>query len=213
MKRIVLIAAMALFPLLSRAEAPTAGPAADPTAHRHLGLFLRADAGLGYMVMKGSGTMYIDGLTSTYLPFGVTAGYAVIENFIVGGEVWGMTTIAPSPKSPLIHYSNLLLGAVGLNLTYYFMPVNIYVSATPSLSLLRQTYDQILGIPLSGSANTKVGFGGKLAVGKEWWVADHWGVGVALQFFVGINADTTNVDSGITWTTLGGAAAISATYN
>ena len=102
---------------------------------------------------------------------------------------------------------------MGLNLTYYFMPVNIYVSATPSLSLLRQTYDQILGIPLSGSANTKVGFGGKLAVGKEWWVADHWGVGVALQFFVGINADTTNVDSGITWTTLGGAAAISATYN
>ncbi len=203
-----------------------ATPAVDPTARRHLGLLLRLDAGFGLMGMKGTSPAYIDvwdqtqealkdGIKGFDIPFGFTAGYAVIENFIIGAEVWGLTTTSPNSQHPLYYYSNMTQGSVGLHLTYYFMPVNIYVSATPSIAIARLAYwSRDYWVPALGSFGTRsystnVGFGGKFAVGKEWWVGDHWGVGVALQFLMGIYSDKYSY----TWTTLSGAAAFSVTYN
>ena len=55
------------------------------------------------------------------------------------------------------------------------------------------------------------GLGLKLAVGKEWWVSDHWGIGVAGQFFISRNDDPDATT--VKLTTLGGGVAFSATYN
>jgi hypothetical protein len=52
------------------------------------------------------------------------------------------------------------------------LPANIYVSIAPGISRLQLT-------SLGNSAETNYGFGAKLAIGKEWWVGDHWGLGVA----------------------------------
>ena len=55
------------------------------------------------------------------------------------------------------------------------------------------------------------GFGAKLAVGKEWWVSDHWGLGLAAEAVLAITPDSgTNPP---TWTTFGGGLTFSATYN
>ena len=69
-----------------------------------------------------------------------------------------------------------------------------------------------LSMTTSGtSSSSQAGFGAKVGVGKEWWVGDHWGLGLAGQFFLGINQDTGGDPP--TWATLGGGLAFSATYN
>ena len=58
-------------------------------------------------------------------------GGAVIENLIVAPELWG--AVSPSQHVPV---QGVPAGAFcvgwGLNVTYYFMPSNVYVTMTPS---------------------------------------------------------------------------------
>jgi hypothetical protein len=85
------------------------------------------------------------------------------------------------------------------------MPANVFVSLSPSFTAL--TIDNCMGFV----ERTKTGFGGKLAVGKEWWVSAHWGLSVAVQGFFAANHDNGSGTS--TWTTVGGGFLFSATYN
>ena len=213
-RRSVLVAVLASLPVLASAQAPAPvaapppAPVVDPTVHRHLGFFLRLDGGVGYLSSSASLEGIGASMSGVAIPFGIVIGGAVTENFIIAGDLWGMS--APSPSFTLAGQttstsnSGFSLGGLGLNLTWYFMPANVYVSVTPSL----------VGLTLRGDGAThdsQVGFGTKVGVGKEWWVGDHWGIGLAGQFFLGINNDT-----GVnppTWTTLGGGLAFSATYN
>lgn len=47
-------------------------------------------------------------------------------------------------------------------------------------------------------------------VGKEWWVSDNWGLGVAANFMVGSMKDK---DYDTRWTGLSTSILFSATYN
>ena len=68
------------------------------------------------------------------------------------------------------------------------------------------------GGPISGGAfNPAVGFGATLSVGKEWWVSERWGVGIAGQFSFGSNKDK-GPGSPPTWTTITPALAFSASF-
>ena len=61
------------------------------------------------------------------------------------------------------------------------------------------------------SNDTNWGFGLRAALGKEWWVSDHWGLGIAGHVSLTVNQDSgTNPP---TWTGLGATVAFSATYN
>jgi hypothetical protein len=65
---------------------------------------------------------------------------------------------------------------------------------------------------LSGTNySTNAGFGAKLSIGKEWWVSEHWGMGVAGQFSIGSNIDQGS--SPPTWTTITPAIAFSSSFN
>ncbi len=177
-----------------------------PTAHRHLGFALRLDGGFGYTSSTASSSdQKMEGGSGA---FGILIGGAVSENFILGGELWGTTAFSPtfSQGGTSVPTSDTTFGlyAIGFNVTYYFMPANVYLSASPSISKVT--------INESGSSfSTDAGFGMKLAVGKEWWVGDHWGIGIAGQFFF-----ATNKDQGFnppTWNSAAGAIAFSATFN
>jgi hypothetical protein len=185
---------------------PPPAPPVDPTAHRHLGFALRLDGGIGYTGASASDIdASIKGVSGS---FGLVVGAAVTENFIIGGDVWDTVVFSPTFSQGGISVSgtdtSMALVGFGLNLTYYFMPANVYLSASPSLTTLN----------LSGSGttgSTETGFGMKIGLGKEWWVADHWGLGLAGQFFFSTNKDKgTNPP---TWSTLAGGLAFSATYN
>jgi len=60
------------------------------------------------------------------------------------------------------------------------------------------------------TASTNLGFGGRLGAGKESWVGDHWGLGVAGELVLAVNKDK---GGGPTWTSIGGAVVLGATYN
>jgi hypothetical protein len=208
MRQVLLVVVLSLTPFLAHAQTSPPVPAADPTVHRHLGFFLRLDGGLGYMGSSTSMGGVNASMAGVAIPFGIAIGGAVAENFILAGDLWGTVAVAPSftlgGQTTSASKSSFSLGGFGLNLTYYFMPGNIYISVTPSIVALSIKSSDT-------TSNSQAGFGTKFGLGKEWWVGDHWGLGLAAQFFLGINQDTgTNPP---TWTTLGGGPAFSATYN
>jgi len=62
----------------------------------------------------------------------------------------------------------------GVGLTKYFMPDNIFISGTVGIGDF--TMD---GNNNSYGSRSKSGFGLQGKGGKEWWVSDYWGLGVA----------------------------------
>jgi hypothetical protein len=70
-------------------------------------------------------------------------------------------------------------GLFGAGLNYYVMPINIYFGGTIGFATLTTERN-----PRSGDTQRRgsdVGFGIDLDAGKEWWVGDNWGLGVALR--------------------------------
>lgn len=205
MKRIVAVLAVssAFVATSAYAQAP---PPYGSTIHRHLGFAMRLDAGPGYT--STSASAFDASMKGGSFAFGLVLGGAVSEDFILGGDIWGTTVFSPTltqgSLSVSTSNSSFSLTGFGLNLTYYFMPANVYVSLSPSLTTVSLTVG-------GASGSTDLGFGMKLAVGKEWWISDHWGLGVAGQFFFASNKDKgTNPP---TWSTTAFALALSATYN
>lgn len=61
-------------------------------------------------------------------------------------------------------------------MTYYFMPSNVYLSGSLGLAnaAIETDFDTF---------DSDFGYGINLAVGKEWWVSDNWGLGVASHLY------------------------------
>ena len=188
--------------------ATTPSTAPDPTIHRHLGFFLRLDIGVGYL-HSSTESRTASGVSA---PLGFAIGGAVTENLIIAAEGWGSATspsVTSNGQTVNTGAAGLAVGAFGLNITYYLMPANIYFSVTPAITALGLSGN--LNGGKFGDVDSRGGFGLKLAVGKEWWVSDHWGLGLAVEFIFSSNKETgTNPP---TWTTLGGGLTFSATYN
>ena len=180
----------------------------DDRYHRHEGMFMRIEAGGGYM--KSSATLGTSdaALSGPAASFGFSLGANVVENLSIFGHV-GLSLVAnpsfssggsSSPSSD----SSLNFASVGPGLNYYFMPYNFYVTGMVVMTRLTTTVN-------GSSGATEAGIGAKIAVGKEWWVGDQWGIGIAGQFTFGSNRDQgTNPP---TWSTMTPALAFSASFN
>lgn len=90
------------------------------------------------------------------------------------------------------------------------MPASIYASITPALTVMNLTSG--LNLFDFHPVDSSPGFGVKVAVGKEWWVSDHWGLGLALEFQFASNRETS-AGFTTTWNSFGGGFSFSATYN
>ena len=187
-----------------------AAGAAQAQVHSHEGLFIRLDGGVAYKAMNepgtSSGDLKLDGAAGT---FGVAIGGAIAINLILAGHLYASTASNPSASSSTgasvsTTDTTLTMVGVGPQLTYYFMPANVYVSGTLALTRLALTIG-------GTSADSNAGVGALLALGKEWYVSDKWGLGVAGQFRWSSNSDQgTNAPTISTW---GLGVAFSATYN
>jgi hypothetical protein len=142
------------------------------------GFFLRLSGGGG-----GAGTS-VDVLGSNFEMSGASGdinlaiGAIVAPNLALHGTVFGWLVSDPDVKfAGASGSANADLGfnAIGGGLTYYFMPVNIYLSG--SLGVGNLTVDSG-----SVSAKSEAGLGMDFTAGKEWWVSSKWALGVAGGF-------------------------------
>jgi len=185
-------------------------PYREATFHRHLGFFLQMD--LGIAGQKATWSDSVDGsqkLSGGGGAFSIAIGGAVAENLILAGHLWGYSAFEPDYTVGGQRFStsgselSLGLSGIGLNLTYYLMPSNVYLSITPSIATVSLQQN---GVQVESDS----GFGLRLAVGKEWWVSDHWGLGLNGQVAFASNrpgGGGSNIESAAF------AIAFSASYN
>jgi hypothetical protein len=148
--------------------------------HEHDGFFLRLTGGIGHSSTTEdiSGTeVKMSGL-ATITNIGI--GYAIVPNLIISGTIFGNTV-----SSPTVEVDGEELGdanaelqdtAMGVGVTYYFMPYNAFLSASVAAAFMTaKSYGQEI--------DTDTGWGVEAMVGKEWWVSDNWGIGAAAHVF------------------------------
>lgn len=175
---------------------------AQSTEHRHLGFFLRLNGGLGYLDGSASG-LDVSGASGV---FGLSIGGALAENLVLSGSVWDSSAVNPTAsyqgQSAQLSNANFAAVAFAPELTYYVMPLNLYLSGALGFGRLVYTANG------NSSSTSDLGPALRTSVGKEWWVSGHWGIGVA-----GHLSFASNGDGNTTWSTWGTAVTFSATYN
>jgi hypothetical protein len=191
------------------ASAPALAARAEPSEDaRHRGFFLRMHLGGGYLnssVRSGPYDVKVDGGAGS---FAIALGGAIGQNLHLYGEL--VESIAGSPNRTINGTSGTLtntsygLYAMGPGVNYYFMPINVYLSGSLLFSRLNASNS-------SGNGNSDWGLAGKFQLGKEWWVSDTWGLGVAGMLLASGNG--AGGGSPGTFSTWSGAILFSATYN
>ena len=194
-------------PLLLLLSATTARASGAP--HTHDGFYLRLQAGVGGTRANQRRDLTLKGGSGAV---NVEIGGALARNFILYGKLFGTGTPGPDFEVGDVTLENedddvnLSFGGFGVGATYYFMPVNLYVSA-------RHLRHQHQPHPRRGraAAAASVGGGLHLGVGKEWWVGDQWGLGVGAELAL-TRADSDDETSG-DWEAGSIALFFSATFN
>ncbi len=150
----------------------------NPNARQHEGFFMRFLAG------GGPGKVTIDDVmcsemifTSTGGDFHFQIGSSISDNLIVFGDLGGFSLMDPEVEwfGETATLENLSVSAIGYGagLTYYMMPANFYFSGSVLYCSDTIEYENVKG-------ESESGLGFFLALGKEWWVGNNWGLGVAL---------------------------------
>ena len=149
-------------------------------ASDHEGMLGRASLGFGYQYTSTKDDISLYVLKGVTVPFEVMWGFALAENLFISGNIagalgWSETTLEIDHESR--GEDNNYTGAIfGGGLTYYFMPANVFVTASAGYAVLSLVKgEKHLGI--TG------GFGMNAGVGKEWSTKKGFGVGLGLQTF------------------------------
>jgi hypothetical protein len=154
---------------------------AGPRPQTHDGFFLRLAPGVGgagTKIESGGDEINMDGSAGV---LNIAVGGMVTETMALHGTLFGWSIA--DPDAEIIEGGTeigsgeldgtLTLGGVGIGITNYFVPSNVYISATVGAASLELDIDGL------GDAESDTGFAGEFSVGKEWWVGDNWALGVA----------------------------------
>lgn len=177
-RKVLLLAIFLPFTLLCL-QVPSA--LAGGEAHTHDGFFLRLAAGAGSgrnKIEAGGGKLEISGTSGDA---DIAIGGVVSPNLAIHGTLFGWSVSDPDVTISGVSGSGTAKGtatvsAVGAGATYYFMPVNVYLSGSAGFGTF--VFD-----PDSGSkAETDGGLALAFTAGKEWWVGNSWGLGAAVGY-------------------------------
>ncbi len=167
--------------ILAFVASPSTTFAGEPKTHD--GFFLRLSTGLGsanteidHPLMSAD----IDGLATDV---NIAIGGMVSRNFALHATLWGWSSSDPDADITIPGVGtasgsldgSVNVGAFGGGATYYFMPVNIYLSGSVGMGTL-----SVDGGNADGESDS--GIVTDLTLGKEWWVGDSWGLGLAGGF-------------------------------
>jgi hypothetical protein len=156
----------------------TAAPASAENGPRdHLGgFFLRLSAG----VSSAGTSIDIDADEVEFSGPGgdinLAIGGIVSPNLALHGTIFGWSVADPDVKinGETVGTANadFSLSVVGGGLTYYIMPANLYLSGSLGFATLSVDSPTVDG-------NTDAGLAMEGTFGKEWWVGNNWGLGIA----------------------------------
>ncbi|RKZ11685.1 hypothetical protein DRQ32_05360, partial [bacterium] len=108
--------------------------------------------------------------------FTLAIGGVVRENLALHGTLFSFVMVDPDIRidgGPAIPGSgNVSMNGVGAGLTWWAMPANFYVSGSAGIGRLTADPDN------AGSSSSDRGFAMELALGKEWFMSDRWGLGL-----------------------------------
>ena len=204
-------------------EAP--GSVRAPGAETHDGFYLRLQLGLGYTRMSTHTMMSDVSLAGFSDSLGIALGGALNSHLIIYGTLIESTARSPKGKidGPLSSAvsDGMLVGTVsvggfgvagvagvGAGVAYY-LDSNVFFAG--SLLASRLVADDTNGNTV---AKSDWGFTFEGQVGKEWWVSDNWGVGVAGQLLLGAMQDHPYSNENVpTWQLTALSVLFTATYN
>ena len=155
----------------------SAGQAAAGSPREHDGFFLRLSAGAGGARSELDVSEARTELSGASGDVNIAIGGVVARNLALHGTLFGWLVSDPDVEveglgSGNVPDTDLDLSAYGAGVTYYFMPVNVYISGSAGAG--KMTVDS------SGQeSESDTGFVSEISLGKEWWVGSSWGLGVA----------------------------------
>ena len=163
-------------------------------SHTHDGFFLNLALGFGYQSFtydanKATYDMEANGVSSE---FDLKLGGAIAPNTLLHATILGVTNTGEiegkrdGKKVTSTSDRSEGLSLLGIGVTYY-LPENIFFSGTIGLAAFNLQDNTDKDNDITGQ--TENGFGVQLAVGKEWWVSDNWGLGVSAALTYGAAAD------------------------
>jgi hypothetical protein len=178
-------------------------------AHQHTGAFFRGTVGGGgggYYTSGDTDNLDLDSHSATHLDdsnsassVSMSIGGSLKKNLMLHAD---FNKIGIQDDDDDAAHPGLDLYGLGIGITRYWMPVNIYLTGSigAAVSLLQDGDDNY--------NNAAFGVLGKVSVGKEWWISSNWGLGVAVQgTYSYTTLDSVHVQHGSC------AAVFSATYN
>ena len=177
--------------------ATVAGPV--PEEHRHSDFFFHADLGGGYFRVSGSRGASSFTTDGGALGVGLALGWSPNDEWAIGLELWSWKSLT---DSGLGKDTSVELQALGLNVTRYLVPADVFASVVVSGTRLAITDP---GDHIEYGASD-IGFGFKVLLGKEWRVTSWLGLGLAGELFLSVNRDSSQ-----TLRTLGGGLVFSIT--
>jgi hypothetical protein len=200
-------------PPAAYAPPPGYAPAyAPPPPNVHDGFYLRLHLGGGYAHMGGTDAAgdelaFVGGGGS----FGLAVGATIAPNLIIFGNLFGMALSDPDVEFNGAAQGGVsgttTIGGIGPGIAYYFQPVNIYISGTVAAMQFNAS---------DSNGNTQyesnIGYGFQGMVGKEWWVSQDWGIGIAAEILAAGGMKDKD-DPTIKWSGTTFSLAFSATYN
>jgi len=154
-----------------------AGTATAGQPRTHDGFLLRLSAGAGGAKTSedfASSSLEISGAAGD-VNFAV--GGMIAPNFAIHGTIFGWSLTDPEVELTG-HVSgelngDLSMSAIGAGFTYYFMPANLYISPSVGVGTLTLDIDGLDDI------ESDPGLALDFTLGKEWWVSNSWGLGIA----------------------------------
>ena len=182
-----------------------------PPPNLHDGFYLHMQIGGGGTQVSGTGTLGESvKISGSSLSIGIALGGAITPNLIVFGTVFfsglGRPDVTVGGFASGTSNASAVVSGIGPGVAYYLEPLNLYFSGT--LGAMQFELDDVNG---NSIYQTKAGIGCQILVGKEWWVSQDWGLGVAGEF-VGASMKDKSDDS-ITWSATAFSLLFSSTYN
>jgi hypothetical protein len=203
---------------------PAPGYAVPPAAYArkkgfetHDGVYVRLHFGLGYSEMSASnanGGQQLAKLSGDTVSFGVAVGGALTENLILYGTLQTDALASPTLQGGFPGGVAAIQGmddtGLGVGVAYYVEPANLYVSGAILASQIEVDGQD------ARITQTNFGPGFQGIVGKEWWVSDNWGLGLAAEFVYARMKDSKDVfliGGPANWSATAFTVLFSATFN